>query len=320
MTQAEDSGSSFLKRITNAKSSRAVLKHEFATHISNIPVSTAIFVSEGPDDKCIYHYWMEKLIPQTAYESFISENKCNALKLYDSLCSDLTGLAERVYFFLDKDFDGPQGRTPSSKLFLTDCYSVENYFVCRQVLESVLTVDFHCNGYPSTRLEILNCFETDYAQFLKVTKQLNFRIFVARQLASVQCVDMPSRISHLADVQLGKVSSPHSGPPTIALQPEPSASQFEQLAAAFEAFDPRAHYRGKFALLFFKEWLAMLRADRASEHCVMFKELPPARFKIHGGFSFETLAPKVPPPPALKAFLARAMGPSKVEASAAPQH
>ena len=100
----------YLLRIKEAKNVRAVLKVDFAAFASAIPDDTKIFAFEGPADKAVFYHWIKSVSPALKYEPHVCKNKFNVLQLFDSLQSDLTGLAERAYFFVDRDFDGLQGR------------------------------------------------------------------------------------------------------------------------------------------------------------------------------------------------------------------
>ncbi|MDQ0591366.1 DUF4435 domain-containing protein [Variovorax paradoxus] len=295
----------YLAKVKQAKDVRAVLKVDFATFASAVPEEVKVFAYEGPADKFIYYHWIRELRPSLRYEAYICKNKAKALQLFDILQSDLTGLGERVYFFVDKDFDDLQGRAATSKVFLTDRYSIENYIVCPKLLEDLLMIDFHCNGHPGARIEVREYFEKIYSKFLEITRNLNFRIFAARKLQIEQTEDLPDKINLLAQVELTEISpTEHAVEGLVKLGREPTAEEWAGLKEAFAAINPMQGYRGKFALQFFVKWLGLLRQDRASSPSVLFPMLPASTFMVDGNFSLQTLAPKAAPPKDLGAFLA----------------
>jgi len=168
----------YLEDLRVARESRAVIKTELATFISGCNSRAKIFAFEGADDRKVYYHWIKMLDENIQYEAFICKTKIRALKLLDALRDDATSLGERVYFFIDRDFDDLQGREVTDNVYLTEKYSIENYLVCKDVVSDILLLDLQCAGAEKTRSQALDLFESNYRSFLECTKDLNFRIFL----------------------------------------------------------------------------------------------------------------------------------------------
>jgi hypothetical protein len=294
----------YLRALSAAKEVVAVAKVEFAAFASAVPDEVKIFAYEGVADKIIYYHWIGKTRPDIAYEPYVCRNKRNTLSLFDVLSEDLTGLGDRVYYFVDSDFDGLQGRAAHFRIFCPDRYSVENFVVSSKVLEDLLTIDFHCHGHPAVRERIRDVFADVYRQFLNATKEINFRIFLARKLGIKQLDALPERINQLARVELlGAWEGGVAENELVKLEREPTKEEKAALTEEFEAIPPEYGYRGKFALVFFIRWLALLRDDRMCARSTLFSAVPPTEFSVNGGFSLPTLAPKAIVPDGLFAFL-----------------
>ncbi|MBU9262857.1 DUF4435 domain-containing protein [Burkholderia multivorans] len=294
----------YLRALSAAKEVVAVAKVEFAAFASAVPDDVKIFAYEGVADKIIYYHWLAKVGLDIAYEPYVCRNKRNALNLFDVLSADMTGLGDRVYYFVDHDFDGLQGRAAHFRIFCSDRYSVENFVVSSSVLEDLLTIDFHCHGHPIIRARVREVFDDVYRQFLDATKKINFRIFLARRLGIRQLDDLPERINQLARVELrGAWELGVSESDLVKLEREPTEEEAAALIKEFEVIRPEYGYRGKFALAFFIKWLGLLRDDRISGESTLFSAVPPAEFSVNGGFSLATLAPKAAVPDGLPAFL-----------------
>lgn len=297
----------YLNRLKKARSSRTVVKTEFAAKISCIPDGVFIFAFEGVADKLAYYYWLKSVGFLMAYESYTCDGKIGVLKLYDSLVNDRTGLGERVWYFIDKDFDGLAGRVSNGRIFVTDKYSIENYVVDSQLLNDMLCVDFHCHGLSAVRLAVLEIFFSVYGKFLQITKELNFKIYLGKKLGQIRSDELPKGINQLAIVDLCEVRPlPGSGclSDLVTLAEEPNSTDLEKFREQFDLLMPESDYRGKFALLFFLKWLSLLREDRLSQNPKIFKDIPAPSFAVKGGFSFEGLIAKANPPAGLKDFLA----------------
>lgn len=292
----------YLERIKKAKDSRAVIKTQLATFASTISEDIKIFCYEGVDDKKVYYQWIKTASSNLRYEPFICKGKKRVLQLLDSLNDDVTGLGNRVYYFIDRDFDDPKSWESKPHLFATDKYSIENYIVCPQVLEDILKIDFHCEGNNEQIKSVIESFNNTYTTFLSITKDINLRIFISRRCKIKQTEDTPT-VSQIARIELTEA---HPAPtPTnqfIKLEREPTTDELHLHIDDFEKLNPQHHYRGKFALQFFTKWLKLLCTDRSSKSAILFKS-PPPEFRVKEEFSIENLAAKTMPPENLKNFL-----------------
>lgn len=294
----------YFEKIKNSAKSPVVEKSEFAAFSSSVPDDHKIFSFEGRDDKIVYDHWVRWIDSDLRYEPYVSKNKCANLKLFDSLCRDLTGLGDRVYFFVDRDFDDLQGRRAHNRLFVTDRYSVENYLVCDKLLDEVLKIEFHCNGHFGCRENVVEKFKEVYSQFLEVTQEVNFRLFVAARECIRRVEDLPSGVNLIANVSLDAVSASGVDPKDIVkLEREPTEEETSRWRAEFDALDRKERYRGKFALGFFVKWLSLLRQDRLSKDSKCFEAVPVPEYGVKGNFSFDSLAPRAAFPEGLSAFL-----------------
>ncbi|WP_162592891.1 DUF4435 domain-containing protein [Variovorax sp. PBL-E5] len=297
----------YIENLRKRREVPAVTKTEFATFASGVPADHRILVFEGRDDKIAYAHWLRRIANDFRYEALIRHNKAAVLKLHESLSGDLTGLSRRALYFVDRDFDDLQGHATSTAIFMTDCYSIENYCVTTEVFEDVLRDEFHCNGINEARAELLQLFRDVYGDFLMKTKPLNLRIYIARKLAISQDDKLPSRLNQIAAVGLHRVDAVEGRlSETVLLEREPTEVEAQALTVEFEKLEPGARYRGKFALMFFVRWLELLRIERLGNLSGIFAAYGQPQFKVRGDFSFDVLVSRVSPPPGLKEFLEHA--------------
>ncbi|HEY8102768.1 MAG TPA: DUF4435 domain-containing protein [Burkholderiaceae bacterium] len=297
-------GDVYLARTKESLSASAVLKTQFAL-LKSACSTVKIFAYEGVSDKDVYYHWIKMVNDLLVYETFICKNKPQLLQLFDLLLRDKTGLGDGVYFFVDRDFDDFLDRELSGKVFLTDKYSVENYLVNGEVLEDLLRNELHCHGAPVVRKTLSELFEKMYDEFLEVTAEINFRIYVARKLGIRQIRDIPLKLALLADVHLDSIDPAnvvHSE--FVVLEREPTEQEMDHFRNEFSLLDRRARFRGKFGLLFFTKWLRELKEDRNCDQPIYFRELPQGEIRATASMSFETLVGKSKPPVAFFEFLA----------------
>ncbi len=294
---------SYLQRLKSSLSASAVLKAELGVAKSS-SAGIKIFAYEGVDDKLIYSHWLSKFQPDILYEPFICRNKNQLLQLWSSLKSDLSGMGKNVYFFTDRDFDDLKGNELDDSIFMTEKYSVENYLVETEILEEILKIEFHCHGSSSIRAEIGELFKSDYDSFLDVTSDINFRIYLARKCKIRQLRELSVRIDELAEIKISDVKKGNGKiEDMVCLEREPSGSEVDEHRVKFMELEKRSRYRGKFALMFFRKWLALLLVERNSNNTGLFGQLPQHEFIAKGGFSFDQLAAKSKAPLAFKIFI-----------------
>ena len=300
---ANDKLDPLVRKYVEARSVAAVQKTRLATLRSSYP-SGLVYVFEGVDDKGVYYQWMTRLGLSVQYEAFVCGNKAMSLQLFDALSRDRSGLATAVYFFLDHDFDGLQGRPPSLSVFVPGAYSIENYLVNPTVLGALLKVNFHCDGAPAVREAVQSAFWTVYSKYLTAIAPLNFRIYLARKCAIRQTQDLPTRLNEFAVVALDSAEAADVSPEKlVALEREPTAAEEAAWKDSFAALDPPLQFRGKFCWLFFVRWLELLLVDRKREASVHFGALKKDGLKPRGGFTMDDCASKSDPPPGLAAFV-----------------
>jgi hypothetical protein len=293
----------YIEKIKASRKSPAVLKTKLVILRGQLP-DCIVFAFEGDSDKPVYYQWAKQIRPDLSYEPFVCGGKKQVFQFREMLARDLGGLSNRVYFFIDRDFDDLAGNDSSPVSFMTDRYSVENYLVSAQVFEELLKDEFHCHAEPKLRKEIIGQFERRLEEFLSVTKEINRRLFVARQLKLQLLKHLPDSINHIAIVDLSSVSKAKFKPEEIiVLAQEPDEKDVERLSAEFEKLIPIERYRGKFSHLFFMKWLELLCADRKEQNPACFVSLEQPRVVPIQGITLGMLASKSDYPVRLREFI-----------------
>jgi hypothetical protein len=263
--------------------------------------SIFVFVFEGDDDKIIYAQWLTRISPRLKYEPLPCEGKRNVLAFRDNLLKDESGLRTSVLFFIDRDFNDLCGRKNENDIFMTDCYSVENYLVSERVLEALLTTGFHCESYPVVRAKLLCFFSALYLEFLSVLKEVNFRIFIARK-KQIEILNEKQNLSKLfTPIYLEKIGvSSKAAHEIVELKDSVSEEEYSRLRKKFDKLDPRKRYRGKFCLAFFNTWINALKTEWKSTDSTLLSEIterrPIREQEFHvGNFASKSDLPKCTP-------------------------
>jgi hypothetical protein len=269
--------------------------------------SIFVFVFEGDDDKIIYAQWLAKISPSLKYEPLPCEGKRNVLAFRDNLLKDESGLRTNVLFFIDRDFNDLCGRKNENDIFMTDCYSVENYLVSERVLEALLTTGFHCESYPVVRAKLLRLFSNLYLEFLSELKDVNFRIFVARQ-RQIDLLNEKQNLSKLwMPISLNAIGvSGKTAAEIVELADCVSEEEYSILRKKFDKLDPKKRYRGKFSLTFFNTWITALKTEWKSTGSTLLAEITERRPIREQEFNVGNFASKSDLPRGLRVFLRKA--------------
>lgn len=283
----------------------AVMKSRLAA-LRAVDPDVCVIAFEGIDDKTVYYHWIRQIAPDFVYEPFVCKGKTKVLQLKKALEQDLGGLSNGVLFVIDRDFDDLCGHQSAEELFMTQAYSFENYLVNESVLDELLKNELHCHAEPACREGVRQLFRTQYTDFLIVTKDLNFRLFVAKRSRIQREKDLPKTLSRVANVTLSSVTPAHEPVYTQAvLAREPTEQEYAELGADFLNLDPESRYRGKFALMFFCHWLGLLSKERNNASSTLFNGLDCDGFVARQQFTLDSLAARAPHPPGLREFVLR---------------
>lgn len=159
----------FIDELRKARSSKVAVLHKFLT--SYDPSSSRVYAFvEGEPDRIYYRIQFEKeSVRSTDVYLFNCEGK---QKVYDAFQDIVTRYpnCRRVLFFVDKDIDDIAGVSwpADPRIFVTDCYSVENYVVCPNACLGYLR-DYVKMRKVEVQLEPLVAkFETEREKFHKL--------------------------------------------------------------------------------------------------------------------------------------------------------
>ncbi|PYE27966.1 uncharacterized protein DUF4435 [Paraburkholderia silvatlantica] len=293
----------YLNHLKSARTGPAVLKTRLIAFRSRDKKSP-IFAFEGSDDKSVYYHWVRRIKPGLRYEPFPCAGKPQAVGLWEMLERDRGELREGIYFFMDRDFDSEGNLIKSGNIFYTDRYSIDNYLVGDDVLDEILKNEFHCHGDPDCRAVVVGIFFRLYNDFIALTKEVNRRLFYSRRLGISIKNGLPDKLGKLVKLGLTEIETAgFSADALVAYEKEPDIHEVAGLEQEFAALDGPTRYRGKFARLFFVQWLNTLAADRNSDAPAVFRERL-VNEKVHASrITLDCLAAKSELPSGLAEFL-----------------
>ena len=164
MTTAAENLLAGMKSALNAPS---VVKMALANLRASVQDRIIVAV-EGKGDVAAYQSWFQRIQGNAKCVFLVCGNKDKVLALRESLYRDKNNLLNGVYFVIDRDFDDLKGRLPCERLYMTDRYSIENYFTDRETIECFLNVEFDLNGAQECIGNALKLYDSALNSFLQV--------------------------------------------------------------------------------------------------------------------------------------------------------
>ena len=297
--------SALIESMRDAREVPAVMKSQLAG-LRAVDPEVCVIAFEGIDDKTVYYHWIKQIVPKFVYEPFVCKGKAKVLQFKKMLEQDLGELSKGVLYVIDRDFDDLCGHQSAEELFMTQTYSFENYLVNESVLDELLKNELHCHAEPICREGVRQLFLKQYSEFLSITKDINFRVFVAKKCRIQREKDLPNSLSRVATVSLSSVTPAQEPVCTqVILAREPTAAEYAELDEEFANLNPKERYRGKFALMFFGHWLGLLAKDRNNASSTLFMGVDRDGLVARQQFTLDSLAARAPHPPGLREFLLR---------------
>lgn len=286
-----------------AKERPSVVKTKLLNLRSKYPTGM-IFAIEGIDDKIVYSKWIGKVSPDLSYEFLVCGGKKQVRNLRNALSRDRNNLENMVKMIVDRDFDDLKDFGTNDRVFMLDRYSIENYVVDPEVVDGVLSVAYPCHGEAEIRQVIVAKFKKDYDDYLRASKDVNLRIFIARK-CNVDIDDVvPSGVGDIVEIELDNVArKDHDPEQIIPFDASISDDVHAKLVTEFNNFEPSVRYRGKFAYRFFSKWLDRLASEFRNPKKNLFGNLNVDASINHGEISIGGHASKSPIPHGFADFI-----------------
>jgi len=186
--------------LRNSRSGRTTALHKFRTNYDPNSQRVYLFV-EGEPDKAFYRSFVGRHVtnPRDVF-IYNCENKDNVYRAHADVLSSYPN-CERVLFFVDKDIDDILGKQhpASPRVFVTECYSIENYVVSPEAVARYFSDYVKVNRVEFDIEEISRQFGRQLAAFYQLILPIMAWILVMRRRGErVQLQDV--KLSELFEI------------------------------------------------------------------------------------------------------------------------
>lgn len=143
--------------------------------------NTIFCLVEGIEDISFYRPFMEIYKEDIPVKYIVCNGKQNVIDNYNDIDWSFYD-KKRILFFIDKDFDDYIGREiiTDNNVFVTDCYSIENYLVDEIILEKFITDNCLITNESIIKLAIEN-FRLQHLIYVQQLKMISAWMMYCRK-------------------------------------------------------------------------------------------------------------------------------------------
>lgn len=158
-----------LENLQKAKEEPSVVWSQYKDDYRQNPNMYFVFY-EGKDRQ----YYDVRINSKTSnFNAYIAGNKSKVLAVFDKIKQeDGEELLKNTLFFIDKDYER-KDKVYDSHIYVTQKYSIENYYVSHKAMEKILRFHFGLNPKSEDSIKIMTLFDDRYKEFISILTELN---------------------------------------------------------------------------------------------------------------------------------------------------
>jgi hypothetical protein len=241
-----------------------------------------VCIFEGEDEK-YFSCRLSMEFGDNGWEGINSGGRSAVLELHNLLSTHRTYNKYRFVGFIDRDYDEPAINPDPERIYLTPCYSVENFYASSICLSNILSAEFKTSEINERRAEYKLCMQFFKARFEEVcTNLLEFNSWAKSRAIQEKNGIKPIKL-FLNDATIDKLMDLNLTSSALVYDPDNITSVFKKadvtllcslsVTEARDSFSPESRlsmFRGKQQLEAFKLFLSALKADYLSGGAIVF--------------------------------------------------
>lgn len=241
----------------------------------------AVAAVEGRDDVGVWKVWFVRCGLEEHIELLPCSGKEKVFELREILQRNKRNRTDNVIYIVDRDYDDWAGQDQSEDIFMTDRYSIENYFVCERVVDHALNNQFLCAGKPAEKKPILDRFNCFFEEYRVASYETHKRTYYARRMGVEKGNSLPSKFKMIVDV-CGRYQVKPLPLTAVAVEIPAGADPItlDKYDRDFSELPFLERARGKYHRAFLQFFFQSLQDERKIQNrCLFPREKPEDNFK-----------------------------------------
>lgn len=238
---------------------------------------------EGADDIGFYFQRFTNYLRE-AWKDFVCNGRNNVISLIKDLKEHTRPeYRDAVYYgFIDKDYYEVINNPDKDKIYITPCYSIENFYISNQFFKNILERKFHLNESTPNNTDYQRCYDNFISrrnEFVEAIKELDIylrcnRIMYEEKKISSKINARDINLKSAIDINLNNISSTMTALQIL----NKSESDFDSssLDTAREFYTNKtneelvSYIRGKFIFYFILHYLCKLKNENHTKNSIYF--------------------------------------------------
>ncbi|HGF5133888.1 DUF4435 domain-containing protein [Vibrio parahaemolyticus] len=302
-----------VEKLKNSTQNYSVKFLEFTRLKAGKKEVLAVFF-EGEDEK-YYSIRLNNILMTDEWYGFNCGGKNAVLELRTAIRNNTLYKESACMFFVDSDFDDNNHLTQHSDIYITPCYSIENFYVTRSCFERIIKAEFNISSFSDEE----ECYKKVIATFLKSLKSYasiikKFNIIIKSQRVLEKDSKTPSTL-FLDDIDFDSLVK-------VGLEECYDLYSNKEISKIFSSLDDDLDllpgekyfsnksdvifYRGKQNLEFFRKYLNHVKEDRCKRKGrIIFKNKGNVKLNLTKGNVLSELSQYADTPLCLTSFISK---------------
>jgi len=265
--------------------------------------SNRIFMFFEGEDLKYYGLRIEKYT--TNYIPFSCAGKNNVKTIRDLILKNYTSAAS--LFFIDRDFDDESDNPENT--FVTECYSIENYYLSQRTIESFLKQEMLLSEIHEEYVTAIRIFNRLKTEFINSILELNKIILLVKKTGfkSVRLNLSSFNVMKYVSINLDSITSGLSRESIFsAFKIDGSlidTKELESIDKQLHDQAPECWIRGKFLFDFLIKYLSLIIEDANSSGGKVFNSKVVCKFRVDKATALSDLSRFAYTPEKLDRFL-----------------
>ena len=302
--------------LRKAGSAYSVKFLEFTRIYSKDKISvTCIF--EGEDEKYFSQRVTDGLAPLN-WNGLNAGGKKVVLDLFGAISTHPEYEKSRYICFIDRDFEDWLDNPNPDKIYITPCYSIENFYVSEDCFKRIISSEFKVTEFNEYREEFGKClgfYRSSKSEFAINTSHFNYwvkahRIMERDDKAPSSLNVRNVKIGDLVTIDFNGINASYDfeDPTSVfkdSLKVELCSGAMEEAQASLPIDKWESRFRGKQVAEFIRILLMLLKTDRTSRTPSFFSEKGSVRLSLSKDNLISELSQYADTPSCLIDFLGR---------------
>ncbi|PXX98599.1 DUF4435 domain-containing protein [Halomonas sp. LBP4] len=265
-------------------------------------------IYEGEDAK----YYGVRIDVYCRFEKRIQvpcKGKDDVLRLFERVAKDETLNKAYTAFFVDHDYDGVSERHKNENLYVTPCYSIENFYVTEEAFRNIIVDEFGVSEFQEDQEAdiLVDNYSRCVRELVSEVKQLNAWLALQVERGSKLNVNNV-KLTEFVDVGLHGVERKYSLESLLVTFPEAKEVSLEEVKEKereLERFGLMNSSRGKFLLEFLRLYMMEMKSDLVRKEPQFFPRTRKIKFNLTRYNVLSELSQYAVTPNCLKEFLGK---------------